>query len=96
MNYQNESSGLYLYSLGYVAEDIEEDSLFVKVVPIEIISDIEGDLTNVTKETNKNVDIENTNKVTIKSKNVVIVAKWLNLSDANRITPPNVCKGETI
>lgn len=96
MNYQNESSGLYLYSLGYVSEDIVEDSLFVKVVPIEIISDIEGDLTNTTKETNNNVNIENENKVTIKSKDVVIVAKWLNLSDANRVTPPNVCKGETI
>ena len=91
-----EISQFKLYSLGYVVEDILEDDLLLKIVPIEVISDIDGALGDVDRETNKNIDIENENRVTIKTKDTVIIAKWIALSETNRMTPPNVCKGETV
>ena len=91
-----EISRFELYSLGYVVEDILEDDLLLKIVPIELISDIDGELGDVDKETNKNINIEKENKITIKTKDTVIIAKWVPLSETNRMTPPTVCKGETV
>lgn len=85
-----------LYSVGYVAKDKIEDSWDVDVYPIEHVPTVTGDpneqivLNNITKNINNeslsiNVD-----------KSRIITAKWLPISNSNRVTPPDVCKGETV
>lgn len=92
----NETSALTIYSLGYVAADSTEDSPFIEVYPIEIISDASGVVSDSTPESNTTKDM-NGNTLNIQAnKSYTITAKWSNMMQPNRITPPNVMKGETV
>ena len=92
----NIGSKLTMYSLAYVAEDYIEDSPYIKAIPIEILSDLTGTAAKDTKEKIKSKDINNENIHVVVNKTHVITAKWINLNEPNRLTAPNVCKGETI
>lgn len=83
------------YSLGYVAEDKDTNDSYVNVYPTEITPGLEGELntintvkTNVTDSSGNNISV-NVNKSNS------IRAKWKG-DGTNRITPPDVCKGETV
>jgi len=91
-----DKSLLRIYSLGYVAEDYVEDNPFLNVVPIEDITDITGNLTDSVLEENENIDNDNKIEKTIKQKGYTVRAKWFNLMEPNRLTAPNLCKGETV
>ena len=92
----DETSALTIYSLAYVAKDSIEDNPFIEVYPIEIISDATGKADAVTTQNNttKNIDGKNINVKADKSN--TINAKWINIAEANRLTAPNVNKGETV
>jgi len=85
-----------MYSLGKVAKDPTEDNPYIDVFPIEEITDFTGDLTEVDIISE---DIKNASDEYIVSKinkEVTIRAKWLNGDNINRVSPPNICKGETV
>jgi hypothetical protein len=84
------------YSLGYVTKDIEEDDLWVEVYPIEKTPTADGNIDALTVEDSVIRDLENNTHSIKINKTYKITAKWINESDSNRITPPNVCAGETI
>ena len=89
-------SQLTIYSIGIVAKDIVEDEVAVDIFPIELVQDRTGKISDVdtigttTKDQSGNIISANVNK------SAVITAKWLAINQANRVTPPNVCKGETV
>jgi len=89
-------SRLHIYSLGYVTEDIEEDSPYLKVVPIEQISDKSGVLGKTDTERVNTKDINGNNISVVTAKTEVLTAKWLNMNDPNRLYAPNIHKGETV
>ena len=91
-----EVSGLHIWSLGYVTEDIEEDEIYVTVFPMEHITDNDGDINKEETITDVVKDHEDNSSSYTLVKQQKIKAKWLPLASPNRLTPPTVCKGETV
>jgi len=91
-----EQSRLIMYSLAYVVEDSIEDNPHIKVHPIEIISDHTGSTNEVATENINTKDINGNNINVIANKAMSITAKWVNFMEPNRLTAPNVKKGETV
>jgi len=89
-------SKLIMYSLAYVAEDLVEDSQYIKAIPIEVLSDVTGNIGLSKKEKIKSVNINGENVNVVVDKIHTLTAKWINLNEPNRLTAPNVHKGETI
>lgn len=89
-------SKLKLYAIGYIAKDIEEDSMFVDIFPAESINTHEGELNDQSIVNTTTKDIEGNVLTIAVDKSRLITAKWLPLNQSNRVTPPNVCKGETV
>lgn len=99
-------SKFHIYSYGLVINDNLDNQSIIKVFPIEKIYDLEGDLNEVdTLDTTHNykhldtADIEQPTYLPAKEKITLdttkyIYAEWASLNQPNRITPPNVCKGE--
>lgn len=82
--------------LGYVVEDKVEDSNDIKIYPIELIPTATGNLNideDITTEL-KNILGEDISVVA--NKRNYITASWLNEGNNNRITAPDVCKGEIV
>ena len=92
----NMQSKLVMHSLAYVAEDYVEDSPYIKVLPIEIISDLTGRAGDINKESVTTKDIDGNNINVITDKTHVITAKWINFNEPNRLSAPNVHTGETV
>jgi hypothetical protein len=89
-------TGFELYSIALVAEDKQEDSMYIKAYPMEILPTHTGSL-NTNPNTKSNTkDISGGNTSININKDVVLTAKWLPLNQSNRMTAPDVCKGETI
>ena len=89
------TSELKLYSIGKVINDIIEDSLYIDVYPIEKIPNYSGSIKDEKTFNIKTKGVENNNENIVVDKSVRIKAKWVNLG-SNRVTPPMVCKGETV
>lgn len=90
------TSNLHIYSIGYVAEDIKENSLFLKVYPVETLTGVSGNLTDENDIQIETKDIHGKN-INLKLKsNLLITAKWLPIGESNRTNPPMVCGGETV
>lgn len=81
-------SQLKLYSLGIVVEDKKLNTDYIVVVPIETLSDLDGDLSK-----NKTLPKSKNNKV---SRSNSVLAKWVQNGQTNRITSPNVYANETV
>lgn len=82
--------------LGYVVEDKIEDKTEIKVYPVELIPTAMGDINvdeDITSEL-KNVLGDDISVVVNKS--TYLTADWLNEGNNNRITAPDVCKGEIV
>lgn len=91
-------SKFYIYSMGVVAADKEKDSWEIEVYPIELLPSFSGDL-NPTIDMSLNqtgTDSSGGNISPTVDKNRLITCEWLNMFTANRVTPPDVMKGEKV
>jgi hypothetical protein len=90
-------SKLKLYSLGIVIEDKKDESDYIKANPTETISFSNDILT----DDDKKYQTETANSKNVKSKDKLtggssLVAKWVPFGQSNRISAPDVVKGETV
>jgi len=79
-----------------VAEDKILGTNDIKVFPIEFMSEHEG---NINDEEDKKVMSNDESMGTVQSttkKSVTLNAQWVNIGGSNRITAPDVMKGETV
>lgn len=90
------TSKLHMLTLGIVAQDRSLNSTVIKVYPIEIIPNVDGELVPSTANLEgSGLDLnDNEYAVTVNISNY-IEADWLSLS-TNRTTAPNVVKGEQV
>jgi len=95
-------SELHFYSVGFVLEDKLWDTDIIEVYPIEKLEDRgpnirkdddETETINIVNKDGKDTVRPETITVKVSSK---IRAKWLSLGQYNRITPPDVRKGEQV
>jgi hypothetical protein len=84
------------YSLGYVTRDILEDNLYCDFFPVERMPGYSGIINDNVAEKATTTDIDGTISSVKIDRSVKITAKWFNNGDSNRLTPPNICKGETV
>lgn len=90
-------SKLQFYSIGVVAANKKLSSDRIEVTPMEVTPMISGEVTDNTEQyqsSGKSPDGENFN-VDIKT-TASIEARWLPYTDTNRITPPDVRRGEMV
>jgi hypothetical protein len=92
-----QASKLRFYSLGTVAENKKPSSKEVEVTPIEEMPMLDGELAPVATDYNaKAVDnLGSSYEATVEA-TTTIKAKWLPLGDANRVTAPDVRRGEMV
>jgi hypothetical protein len=89
-------TGLNIYSIGVVAVDKVADNLYVEVFPLEILPTVADDLSKQIEESASTEDIYGmVNEVKI-TKGYTIRCKWLPISNDDRLTPPDVRKGERV
>jgi len=87
---------LKVYSLGVVARDILEDELYVDIAPIEVQTNIDGDLTVGSSISAMTTDmVGNVSNINLERSDL-IKARWLPDGDTNRVEPPTVCRGEVV
>lgn len=94
---RTQESLLKLYSIGIVAENKGRDTDWIKVVPIEIIPMVDGELdgtvTNASITGKDNIGVGYAAQV---DASVTISARWFPEGNSNRITSPDVRKGEKV
>lgn len=85
------------YSVGVAAEDKEKDSHELRILPIEILPDVTGELqslVNTVEVSGKDAsDVEYTVKIKASS---TIKATWMPIGGGNQVTSPDVIRGEKI
>ena len=92
----DEESGLKIYSFGYAAENLAAKSHMLEVFPVEQLGFVDGELTadrEVTEDSGIDAD-GNPYTVKVESSNS-LKARWLQWG-TNRLTPPNIRRGEPI
>lgn len=93
-----ESSGFRFYSVGRVAANKKRGSFLIEAVPIETIPHLSGEVTD--NETKTNTKIESKDGSDAKdielSTTSSIQAEWLPVGNTNRITAPDVRRGEFV
>jgi len=87
---------LKTYSLGVVARDILEDELYVDIAPIEVQTNIDGDLTLGSNIKAMTTDMSGGTDSINLDRTDLIKARWLPDGDTNRLEPPTVCRGEIV
>ncbi len=87
---------LILYAMAYVSQDKKEDDHYIKAYPISTIPTASGELSldEILVTATSDLLDGNINVVVNKSNN--IECEWLNQGDSNRLTAPDVCKGEIV
>lgn len=93
---QLDSSKFKIYGMGHVAEDIKENSFEVKVFPVEITTGNQGAMDAATSTSVNTETSGGEHRSTVLDKGKTITCKWIPIGATNRITPPNVCKGEMV
>jgi phage gp45-like len=92
----------HMYSQGIVAENASlspnaKGEYEILVVPIEVLNMLDGDIrSNPTKQSISGTDASGRNYTTSAIHDNAIVAVWYNMSGDNRITAPNVRRGERV
>lgn len=90
-------SKLRFYSIGIVAENKALSSKIIEVTPTEELPMISGQITGMIDTIDsKGVDAKGQNYETKLVTTNTIQAEWLRLGDANRLTPPDVRRGESV
>lgn len=91
-----QDSNFKFYSLGIVAVDKPTTFFEITVMPLEHIVDQQGDINDTSDYKSNTTNHKNTPyKVETKVSNV-LKAKWIPLSSSNRLSAPDVIKGETV
>lgn len=87
----------YVYSLGEVAVNKKLDSRLIEVTPTEHLSFVDGQLTdNLTTQTSQGTDAQGNAYTTSVDTSVTVEAEWLNFTEPNRTTAPDVRRGESV
>lgn len=90
-------SELKVYSLGIVAANKDLNSTIISVTPIEDTPMADGQLTdNTTAETATGVDAKGATYKTEVATASVVDAEWLPIGSDNRLTAPDVRRGEQV
>lgn len=90
-------SKLRFYSIGVVAANKKLSSVTIEVVPIEELPMLDGFLTDNQKLSKAaGVDSSGRHYASKVKTSVSIQAEWLRLGDANRLTAPDVRRGESV
>jgi len=90
------TSMFHIYSIGNLLNDVERNNPYVEVVPVEAISSVQGDVSEV-KENNITIKDRSGNTTNIvNSKKTSIRARWWNIGSPNRINPPELGKGSMV
>jgi len=95
----DQSSNFSFYSIGIVVKDIVPGQDTITVSPIEHLNvqkDQPLDSSSVTNQGNLDSPINSNSFNTEIKSSGNITAKWINLGGSNRITAPDVYKGETV
>lgn len=89
-------SQLHRYSIGLAAENKPLDSRHLNITPVEVLSALDGEINFTPQDqTVAGVDADG-NRYEVKSTtDMTLTAEWLPLS-SNRVTPPDVRRGELI
>lgn len=87
---------LELYALGYVVKDKNEDETYIKAYPISKIPTASGELSIDEIVTTTATDLADGNINIVMNKSHTIECEWVNQGDSNRISAPDVCKGEMV
>ncbi len=86
-------------SIGIVANDKEPTSKIIKVFPSEQLAEYEGVITDTDdkKDSSSNI-ISSGSALAVGSldRKMIIEAEWIDLSGGNRVTAPDVKKGESV
>ncbi len=90
-------SKLRFYSLGLVAVNKLLTEKTIEVLPIEDLSYVDGQISDqITQYKSKGEDASEAKYETDTKTTVTVNAKWLSLSGSNRITAPDVRRGELV
>ena len=91
-----ETSGFEFYSLGYVVTDKEKNKFYIEVTPIEQLPSADGKITGLNIISTSIKDSQDNSIANVVNKSTTLHAKWIKFDCSNRVTPPDVCKGETV
>lgn len=90
-------SKLRFYSAGIVAENKKLTEKTIEVVPIEDLTMVDGKISSqITAYKSKGKDVKGGAYETSVNTTVSLVAHWLPISNSNRITAPDVRRGELV
>lgn len=91
------ASKLRFYSIGTVAANKALGSKDIEVTPVEELPMLDGEITpSATIESASAVDSAGKAYSASAATQVTIKASWLRLGDSNRMTPPDVRRGEAV
>lgn len=89
--------GFHFYCYGVVVEDKPEGTPVIEVYPKEFLYNANGSVDNTTDEIVINrSDSSGKTKTDKMSGKTSIPARWFGLSSSNRVSSPDVCKGESV
>jgi len=90
-------SSFRFYSLGIVAANKKLSSDYIEVVPVEHFSFVDGEITDNKEELEEESQTFTEEKWKVKLDTTPsIMARWLSLANTNRITSPDVRRGEVV
>ena len=90
-------SKLRFYSIGIVAANKALSSTVIEVTPIEELPMLDGEIdSNTTTETATGIDSSGAHYSSSVTMGNSIQAEWLRLGSSNRMTPPDVRRGESV
>ena len=90
-------SKLQVYTYGTAAENLALDSYELEITPLEHTPMADGELTtNAQQSTTTGADLSGAQYQTQMTSSGTIKATWLPLGQPNRMTPPNVRRGEEV
>lgn len=93
----NSESGFHFYCYGVVAADKPEDTNIIEAFPKDLMYNLSGEVNN--KQESVIINRESTDgkvKTDKISATSTIPARWLALGGSNRVSAPDVRKGETV
>ena len=90
-------SGLKFYSVGYAAHNKRLSTDILEVVPVEVMPAYDGEVNDIPADDEQELKDIDGKTIKVKGKQThSIQAKWLDGSDYNRITPPDVRRGDLV
>lgn len=89
-------SNFHTYSVGIVTSDKEIDKDIIEVYPLELMYDRSGYIDDV-ESVIETIQLADNNLISVNvNKTLTVKAEWKPTGNSNRVTSPNVKKGETV